>query len=82
LQPLELAQRHHDGDRVPSACQLDVGAGLGLVDDGGEAGSGFGDGVPSGHSQMYINMYISSSLPSAHRQADLGNDLFRALRYA
>src|SRR5438552_7560193 len=48
-EPLEFPMRDKHGNRLASARQFDFDASFGLVDDTGEAGSGFSYRVPSRH---------------------------------
>ncbi len=62
-QAVELAARDHDSHRLASPGQFYFPSSLGLVDDGGKTGSGFGDGVPLGHAVVYIMMYMRTTRP-------------------
>src|SRR5674476_973856 len=48
-QTFENPQSNHGGDRLPPASELDLAAGLGLVDDGREATASLSDGVAMRH---------------------------------
>ena len=52
--------RDHDGHRLASPSQFYFASRLGLVDYGGQTGSGFGDGVFLGHAEVYIMMYMTA----------------------
>jgi hypothetical protein len=64
----EFTQRNHDRDRLASASQLDLLPRLGLVNDGRQIGSRFGDGISLRHG-LNVHQFVQGRNPVVSRMS-------------